>query len=282
MPGELEDKVAIITGGASGLGKASVHLFAEEGAKIVIADLEEERGHQLADELGSRVAFKRTDVSSASDVEELVSYTAATFGGLDIMFNNAGIASSPVERFLDDDLADFARVMNVDLLGVMLGCKYAAPELIRRGGGSIINTASTGGSFFGFGVLTYRAAKAGVIAVTKSLAIDFGEYQIRVNSISPGPTKTEMVTMDSADSSMSQDMVEELAEASMKGMMKSQPLDRMGLAEDVAQGALFLASDRSRQVSGLDLKIDGAQTAGYPHNTLAMINKEMAQVLGHE
>ena len=137
----------------------------------------DERGEALAEELGADATYINTDVSSADAVQHLVRTAVKQFGRLDIMFNNAGIAGNSHARYLDDDLSDFDRVMNVDLLGVMLGCRYAGEVMARQGGGSIINTASIGGSLGGFGILTYRAAKAAVIAVTQSVAIDLGGIQ---------------------------------------------------------------------------------------------------------
>ncbi|MEM8662454.1 MAG: SDR family NAD(P)-dependent oxidoreductase, partial [Pseudomonadota bacterium] len=185
---ELKGKVAIVTGGAGGIGKATVELFIQEGATVLIADVQDDRGQALADALGEHAHYVHTDVSDPESVQAAVQTACERFGQLDIMFNNAGIAGNSHARALDDDFSDFERVMKVDLLGVMLGSRYAGEVMAKQGGGSIINTASIGGSMGGFGVLTYRAAKAGVIAVTQSLAIDFGEYNVRVNSLSPGPT----------------------------------------------------------------------------------------------
>ncbi|MEM6583944.1 MAG: glucose 1-dehydrogenase [Pseudomonadota bacterium] len=275
---ELKGKVAIVTGGAGGIGKATVELFVQEGAAVLIADVQDDRGQALADRLGESAHYVHTDVSDPESVQAVVQVACERFGQLDIMFNNAGIAGNSHARALDDDFSDFERVMKVDLLGVMLGSRYAGEVMAKQGSGSIINTASIGGSVGGFGILTYRAAKAGVIAVTQSLAIDFGEYNVRVNSLSPGATQTEMVAMD-MNEGVSAELAQQMQAVSMKTMQEAQPLARTGTALDVAQAALFLASDRSAQISGLDLRIDGAAAAGYPHNTLAKMQREIGELM---
>ncbi len=278
MAGDLADKVAVVTGGASGIGRAIVETFVTEGARVVIADIQEERGQELVKDLGDAVDYCHTDVSQGDQVEALVTHAVERFGRLHIMVNNAGVGGASHPRFLDDDLADFHKVMNVDLLGVMLGSKFAGKHMAAQRGGSIINIASTAASFAGFGVMTYRAAKAGVVAVTKSLAIDFGEYGIRVNSISPGPTKTEITTMG-AGGDMSAETIDALQTVSMQAMMGMQPLKRMGQAGDIAQAALFLASDRAAQISGLDLLVAGGSAVGDTENRLEVMQTEIAKVL---
>jgi NAD(P)-dependent dehydrogenase (short-subunit alcohol dehydrogenase family) len=246
MDQELSGKIAIVTGGASGIGRATVELFVEEGAKVVIADVDTDRGEEVAAKLGPGAAFKRTDVASADEVQQLVDFTVTRFGGLHIMFNNAGIGSSR-ERFLDDDLKDFPRVMAVNLFGVMIGSQRAARHMAKNGGGSIINNSSIGGIQAGAGVMTYRASKAAIIHFSKSIAIDLAEYGIRVNCIAPGLISTPMTSYDLA-----------------RVRRTNQPLKREGLASDVANAVLFLASDRSAQVTGVLLPVDGGVTAGGP------------------
>ena len=246
MGQELSGKVAIVTGGASGLGRATVELFVEEGAKVVIADIDAERGEDLAAKLGAAVAFKRTDVANADEIQELVDFAVARFGGLHVMFNNAGIGSSK-ERFLDDDLKHFQRVMAVNLFGVMVGSQRAARHMAKNGGGSIINNSSIGGVNAGGAVITYRASKAAVIHFSKSIAVDLGEYGIRVNCIAPGLISTPMTSYDLP-----------------RVRRMSQPLKREGLPKDVANAVLFLASDRSAQITGILLPVDGGVTAGAP------------------
>jgi NAD(P)-dependent dehydrogenase (short-subunit alcohol dehydrogenase family) len=246
MGQELSGKVAIVTGGASGIGRATVELFVEEGAKVVIADVDAARGEDVAAKLGPAAAFKRTDVANADEVQELVDFAVARFGGLHVMFNNAGIGGSR-ERFLDTDLGDFQRVMAVNLFGTMIGSQRAARHMAKNGGGSIINNSSIGAINAGGGVMSYRASKAAVIHFTKSIAVDLGEYGIRVNCIAPGLIATPMTSYDLPR---------------VRRMI--QPLNRDGLPRDVANAVLFLASDRSAQITGTLLPVDGGVSAGAP------------------
>src|SRR5436190_3751702 len=189
MPDELAGKVAIVTGGASGIGKATAELFVEEGASVVIADVNSDGGEEVAAKLGEAAAFKRTDVSSADDVQELVDFAVDQFGGLQVMVNNAGIAGSP-RRFMKDDFRDFDQVMAVNLLGVIVGTQRAARYMATNGGGTIINVTSIAGINAGAGFTSYRAAKAAVVHLTKSSAIELAEDRIRVNCIAPAHIET--------------------------------------------------------------------------------------------
>ena len=253
MAEELEGKVAIVTGGASGIGRACVERFVEEGARVVIADIDADAGEAEAASLGDAVAFKRTDVTDADHVQALVDFAVERFGGLHIMSNNAGVASS-MTRFLHDDLSDFHRVVDINVLGVLLGAQRAARHMKAHGGGSIINTSSTAGINAGAGLITYRATKAAVIHASRSIALDLAQYHIRVNCLVPGQIKTAMTSYD------------------MDTVMKfTQPLPREGRAEDVADAAVFLASDRASQITGIVLPVDGGTTAGPPASQLKMM-----------
>lgn len=247
MGQELNGKVAIITGGASGLGRATVELFVAEGAKVVIADVDDTSGKELTTHLGAATAFHRADVADADEVQELVDFAVEQFGGLDIMCNNAGISGSR-HRFLDDELGDFERVMRVNVFGVMVGSQRAARHMAEHGGGSIINTTSIGGINAGPGLMTYRASKAAVIHVSRSLAIDLAEHGIRVNCLAPAHIPTDI------NADYDQGRIVRLM----------QPLQRQGSPTDVANAALYLASDRSAQVTGIVLPVDGGTTAGRP------------------
>ena len=247
MAQELAGKVAIVTGGAGGIGRGIVECFVEEGAQVVIADLDTERGEQLATELGSAVAFKQTDVADADQVQAVVDFTVERFGQLHVMCNNAGIGGRR-RRFLDDELDDFDKLMRVNVYGVMLGCQRAARHMVQHGGGSIINTTSIGGINAGGGLMTYRAGKAAVIHLTRCVAVDVAEHGIRVNCVAPAHIPTDI------NSTYDQGAIIRLM----------QPLQRMGSPEDVANAALFLASDRSAQVTGIVLPVDGGTTAGRP------------------
>lgn len=242
----LAGQVAIITGGASGLGRATVELFVEQGARVAIADVNAEQGAALAATLGDAAAFRQTDVADAAQVQALVDFAVARFGGLNVMFNNAGISGAVHKHFLEDDLADFDRVIKVNLFGVMIGCQCAARYMAAHGGGSIINTTSIAGIKPGLPLISYRAAKAGVIHVTKSIATDLGDHGIRVNCIAPGHIPAAQTFYD------------------MSAMTRLvQPLRRQGAPRDVANAALYLASDLSAQVTGMVLPVDGGSNLGW-------------------
>jgi NAD(P)-dependent dehydrogenase (short-subunit alcohol dehydrogenase family) len=251
MGHELSDKVAIVTGGAGGLGRATVELFVEEGARVVVADTDGELGHQLAADLGDAVAFKRTDVAEAREVRELVDFAVEHFGGLHIMFNNAGISGAS-RRFLDDDLRDLQRVMSVNLFGTMVGSQCAARHMAAHGGGSIINTTSIAGINAGSGLMAYRSSKAAVIHFSRSIAIDLAEHGIRVNCIAPAHIATSI--------NSSYDVSEIIR--------LMQPLQREGRPADVANAVLYLASERAAQITGIVLPVDGGTTAGPPASQL--------------
>ena len=244
---ELSGKVAIVTGGASGIGRATAELFVEEGARVVIGDVDAEGGKEVASALGEAAVFQQTDVSDAGEVQALVDLALAHFGGLHVVFNNAGIPGGNRGSFLEDDLEDFERVIGVNLLGVMLGTRCAARYMVGQGGGSIINTASLAALRPGPGVMSYRVSKAGVVLFTRSMAIELGGHGVRVNCIAPGLIRTAITNYDMEP---------------VIAMM--QPLARKGMPTDVANAALFLASERSAQVTGVVLPVDGGTSVGPP------------------
>jgi NAD(P)-dependent dehydrogenase (short-subunit alcohol dehydrogenase family) len=244
--GELSGKVAVVTGGAGGIGRATVERFVAEDARVVIADVDEERGEELASGLGDAVAFQRTDVSVADDVQAAVDLAVERFGRLDVMFNNAGIGSK-FERLLDNDLSDFDRVIGIDLKGVMLGTQRAARQMAAHGGGAIVNTASIAATTGGAGPIVYRCAKAAVVQFSKSASIDLAAHNIRVNCIAPGHIPTGITNYDLG--------------AVIQTM---QPLQRHGQPADVAEAVLYLVSDRSAQITGIVMPIDGGTSAGPP------------------
>jgi len=256
---ELDGKVAIVTGGAAGIGRGIVERFAAEGARVVIADVDTDRGEALAAASGPDAIFQRTDVSDPEQVGALVATAVEKFGGLNIMVNNAGV-SAAMHRLLDDDLADFHRIMAVNVLGVMVGTRDAARHMAANGGGSIINMTSIGGIQAGGGVMTYRASKAAVIQFTKSAAIELAYHEIRLNAIAPGniPTQivaTSAVNIDPADLARYEAAIRET-------MRADRPLKREGTTGDVAEAALYFAGDRSRYVTGTVLPVDGGTVAG--------------------
>lgn len=260
MVNELAGKVAIVTGGASGIGAGIVEKFLAEDARVVIADIERDRGEDFAASLGADAVFRLTDVSVPEQVGALVAAAVETFGGLHVMVNNAGVSSRMHRSFLDDDLADFHRVLSVNLLGVMAGTRDAARQMATSGGGSIINMSSIGGIQAGGGVMTYRASKAAVIMFTKSAAIELAHYEVRVNAIAPGNIPTPLLATTTTDKS-----AQELAsfERAIREQMRSdRPLKREGTPADIAEAALYLAGDRSRYVTGTVLPVDGGTVAG--------------------
>jgi NAD(P)-dependent dehydrogenase (short-subunit alcohol dehydrogenase family) len=251
MAGDLDGKVAIVTGGASGLGRGMVELFVTEGAQVVIADVNAESGAALAKELGDATVFQAVDVADADQVQAAVDTAVSRFGGLDVMCNNAGIGAAH-KRFLDDDFADFDRVMGVNIFGVLVGMQRAARHMAEHGGGAIVNTTSIGGINAGGGVMAYRASKAAVIHVTRSVAIELAPKNIRVNCIAPAHIPTAInATFDQ-----------------MAIIRAMQPLQRQGSPLDVAEAALFLASDRAAQITGIVLPVDGGTTAGPPPRSM--------------
>lgn len=241
---ELAGKVAIVTGGAGGIGRASCETLAAEGANVVVADVDADAGKETADRIGEAAAFMQTDVSDLGQMQAVVDFAVDRFGGLDIMFNNAGIGS-PLTRFLHDDLEDFSRIMNVNLFGVIAGAQSAARYMKDHGGGSIINNASIAAINAGAGMIAYRASKAAIAHATKCMAIDLAPYAIRVNCLTPAHIRTGITTYD------------------MGPVLRyMQPLERQAQPEDVANAVVFLSSERAAQVTGVILPIDGGTTAG--------------------
>jgi NAD(P)-dependent dehydrogenase (short-subunit alcohol dehydrogenase family) len=261
MVNELTGKVAIVTGGASGLGEGLVRRFAAEGAKVLIGDVDCDGGKALAAELGDTALFVESDVSQLDQVSGLVTTAVERFGGLHVMVNNAGVSSTMHRSFFDDDLADFDKVMRVNLRGVMAGTRDAARHMREAGeGGSIINITSIGGIQAGGGVMTYRASKAAVIQFTKSAAIELAHYEIRVNAIAPGNIRTAIVRKSAAGEDL--EKLEEFEEKIRAQMRADRPLKREGTPEDVAEAALYFATDHSRYVTGTVLPVDGGTVAG--------------------
>ena len=262
MVNELSGKVAVVTGGASGIGRGIVEKLASEGAAVMIADVDAERGEALAAGFGADACFQQADVAQPDQVDALVSLAVGRFGGLDIMVNNAGISGTMHRSFLDDDLADFQRIMAVNVLGVMVGTRDAARHMAAAGGGSIVNLTSIGGIQAGGGVMTYRASKAAVIQFTKSAAIELAQYDIRVNCIAPGNIPTPLLA--SAAKNMTAEATERFTKAIRETMRADRPLQREGTPDDVAEAALYFAGERSRYVTGTVLPVDGGTAAGKP------------------
>ncbi|MBI5737704.1 MAG: glucose 1-dehydrogenase [Mycolicibacterium neoaurum] len=260
MSDELAGKVAVITGGASGLGEGLVRRFAGEGAQVVFGDVDAERGKAVAEELGSAARFLPCDVTDLSQITALVGTAVGEFGGLHVMVNNAGISGTMHRRFLDDDLADFDAVLRINLRAVMAGTRDAGRHMAENGGGSILNLTSIGGIQAGAGVQTYRASKAAVIQFTKSVAIELAYHEIRVNAIAPGNIRTSIVRKSAAGED--RERLEEFEAKIRTQMRDDRPLKREGTVDDVAEAALYFATDRSRYVTGTVLPVDGGTVAG--------------------
>ena len=263
MTDELAGKVAIVTGGASGIGRGIAERFAAEGAGVVIADVRDDLGAELADELnaqGHTTVFRRTDVGDQAQVSELVRSAVSAFGGLHVMVNNAGISSPLRKGLFAEDFEEFDRVMRVNLLGVMAGTREAARHMADNGGGSIINLGSIGGIQAGGGVPVYRASKAAIIHFTKGAAIELAHYEVRVNCLAPGNIPTPILATSATDEDS--DRLERFEARIRQQMRNDRPLKREGTAEDVAEAALYLATARSRYVTGTVLPVDGGTVAG--------------------
>jgi NAD(P)-dependent dehydrogenase (short-subunit alcohol dehydrogenase family) len=245
MSNELEGKIAIVTGGAKGIGRAIAEVFVEEGARVLIADVDDGTAAATVADLGGNAAWIHTDVADADSVQAAIDHAQERFGGLDVMVNNAGVSGS-FRRLMVDDLRDFDRVMAVDLFGVMVGTQRAARAM--GPGGSIINITSIGGISPGVGFSSYRAAKAGVVHFSRSAAIEVAELGVRVNVIAPGNIATDInASFDTA-----------------AVVRRIQPLQRLGGTRDIANAAVYLASERAAQVTGTVLPVDGGTTAGPP------------------
>lgn len=252
----LAGKTAIITGGASGIGEATVRLFVEEGARVLIADTQMERGEQLASELGDAVAFRKVDVTREHDVQSVVEEAVKRWDRLDCMYNNAGFGGA-LGSIETTTVEEFDITFDVLLKGVFLGIKHAAPVMRERGGGSIISTASVAGLKTGESPHLYSVAKAAVIHLTRTVALELGEHGIRVNCICPGIVATPLAA---GRPNVSDKSLQKLA----TGLAKTQAMGRVGQPKDIALAALWLASDESEWVTGHAQVVDGGALAGRP------------------
>jgi NAD(P)-dependent dehydrogenase (short-subunit alcohol dehydrogenase family) len=250
--GRLNGKVAVITGAASGIGAGTARMFVAEGAKVIVADMQDEAGQALVDELGDSTRFAHCNVTNEDDVAAAVDLAVSEFGRLDIMFNNAGIVGA-VGRISEMSAEAWDNSIAVLLRGVFLGTKHAARVMLEQNSGVIINTSSTAGILGGLGPHAYTAAKHGVIGLTKSVANELAPNGIRVNAISPGNTVTAMtatVTSGNPDD----------LDATSARIASMSPLGYAGVPDDIAAAALYLASDDARYVSGHTLVVDAGQT----------------------
>ncbi len=258
MADRLSGRVAIITGGASGIGAATVRRFVDEGASVLVADLDEDKADALMADIGlpDRVGYLRTDVSKEGDVAAMVSEAVDRFGRLDVLFNNAGFggALGPVA---DTSVDDYDLTFDVLLKSVFLGVKYAAPILMGQQSGSIINTASVAGLRSGYAPHLYSVAKAAVIAMTKTFSLELADAQVRCNAICPGFIATPLAFGRP-------DATEEQIDKMRKRGDGGQPLGRVGEPVDIANMAVFLASDESIWITGQEIAVDGGFSVGPP------------------
>ena len=255
----LKDKICIITGATSGIGKRSAEVFAAEGAQVVIAGRRQAEGEAVAKAIGAQCHFVRTDVTSEAQIKALIDFTMNRFGRVDCLFNNAG-GPAPVGGIQGIPVEGFDAAMAVLLRSVVMGMKHVAPIMIAQKSGSIINNGSIAGSRAGYSSsIIYSAAKAAVIHLSKVVAMQLGESSVRVNSLSPGGIATGIFGKALG---LPTEKAEESAKVLAKGLASMQPIPRAGLPEDIAQAAVFLASDESSFVNGQDLVVDGGVTGG--------------------
>jgi NAD(P)-dependent dehydrogenase (short-subunit alcohol dehydrogenase family) len=251
----LKEKVALITGGGSGIGREASLLFAREGAAVVVVDVTDDAGRKTVEEIkkqGGRASYIHADVSSGKDSEAMVAHAEKEFGKLNVLFNNAGIMHSDDDNAMTTSEETWELTMRINARGVFLGCKFGIPALRRAGGGSIINTASFVAKL---GAATpqvaYTASKGAVLAMTRELAVIHARENIRINSLCPGPLKTKLL-MDFLNT-----------DAKKNRRLVHIPMGRFGEAAEIAKAALFLASDDSSYVTGAELLVDGGITAAY-------------------
>ena len=252
----LQDKVAIITGGGSGMGRTASLIFAGHGAKVVVAEFSEAAGREtvgLVEAAGGTASFVRADVSSEVDAKSMVDHAISTYGRLDVLYNNAGIMPEADHSVIDTDVAVWDQVMAVNVRGIFLGCKYAIPHMTEQGSGSIINIASFV-ALVGCSVPqdAYTASKGALLALTRSLAVQFGPNGIRTNAICPGPIETPLL-MDW--------LLKD--EAAKQLRLARNPTGRFGKPEEIVHMAVYLASDESRWTNGASLVVDGGITVNY-------------------
>jgi meso-butanediol dehydrogenase / (S,S)-butanediol dehydrogenase / diacetyl reductase len=250
----LSNKIAIVTGGASGIGAACARKFAKDGATVIVADVNDEDGRNSVGKIsseGGKAQFIHVDVTSASDVEHLIKATAVEYEKIDVLLNNVGI--NPVGNAVDATLEDWENVMRINLRSTFLGCKFAIPVMIKGDGGSIINMGSVSGLEAGpVSQTIYEVSKAGIIALTKSVAQDFGSYNVRANCVCPGATATPLIKKFAG----------QMSPAEKEAWMGIIPMGRLAEPEEIASVAAFLASEDSSYVNGAIITVDGGRTAG--------------------
>ncbi len=250
--GRLDEKVAVITGGASGMGKVASERFVAEGARVVVVDFDEAGGRAVADALGDRATFVRADVSNEADCQAMVAHAMSTFGALHVLYNNAGVFPNDDGGVLETPESTWDRVMEINLKGVWLGCRAGIPAMVESGGGSIVNVASFV-ALMGAATaqIAYTSSKGGVLAMTREIAVEWGRRGIRANSLCPGPVDTPL-------------LAELMSDPARKARrLVHIPMGRLAQAHEIVNAALFLASDEASYITGSQLVVDGGITAAY-------------------
>ena len=276
MAGRLDGKVAVITGGASGIGLGTVELFVAEGAQVVAADIQDDKGAMLEKRFPGKVAYAHCDVTDEAQIEAALKTAKSEFGGLDILFNNAGI-SDRMTSIAEITAEGWSWIFDVLVRGPALGMKHAVPLMLERGGGSIVNTASIAGLQAGFGPIAYSTAKAGVIHMSRVAAAQLSPQKIRVNAICPGLIATSIF---GASFGLPREVADQMAARVAENAAGAQPVPKAGLPDDIAQAALYLASDAAAFVSGTHIVVDGGITVGGRHSWDASMVSPFATILG--
>jgi NAD(P)-dependent dehydrogenase (short-subunit alcohol dehydrogenase family) len=275
MAGRLDGKVAVITGGVSGIGLGTVELFVAEGARVIAADIQDEKGRMLEQRFKGAVRYLRCDVTQEGDIAAAIGLARSEFGGLDILFNNAGI-SDMMREVAAIEAETWSWIFDVLVRGPALGMKYAEPLMAERGAGSIINTASIAGLQAGWGPIAYSSAKAAVIHMSRCAAAQLSPRRIRVNAICPGLIATSIF---GASLGLPREVADQMAARVAEHGAKVQPIPKAGAPEDIARAALYLASDDSEFVTGTHLVVDGGITVGGRHSWDATGPSPFAELL---
>ena len=276
MAGRLEGKVAVITGAASGIGLGTVELFVSEGASVIAADIQDEKGAMLETRFPGKVAYVHCDVTQEAEIAAAMQRAKTEFGGLDILFNNAGI-SDRMTSIAEITADGWSWIFDVLVRGPALGMKHAVPLMLERGGGSIINTASIAGLQAGWGPIAYSSAKASVIHMSRAAAAQLSPQKIRVNAICPGLIATSIF---GASLGLPREVADQMAARVADNAAKVQPVPKAGMPDDIAKAALYLASEDSAFVSGTHIVVDGGITVGGRHAWDATAGSPFAALFG--
>lgn len=261
----LKDKIAVITGAASGIGLGTVELFVAEGAKVIAADVQDDKGVALERRFNGQVKYVHCDVTKEEDIAATMKAAMDHFGGLDILFNNAGAGGAP--NTIEDMTGEaWDRTMGLLLRSVALGMRYAIPFMKERDGGSIINTASVAALSAGMGPIAYSTAKAGVVHLTTVAAAQLGRSKIRVNAICPGFIRTDIFAAGMRAAGMNEQVATMVTKGMFEQQSDAQPIPKPGLPGDIANMCLFFASDESQFVTGTHIQVDGGLTVGPRHS----------------